>query len=310
MSNRELLMLAQPYVNQEINGWYVSEKLDGQRAFWDGGVSRGRPTWDVPWANLNKHVHPVATGLWSRYGNVIKAPDEWLDRLPVGVLLDGELWTGNLQTLRTIVSKHVACAEKWAKVDYAVFGSPGDEFCRSGTINNPNFQRAIDAYTVQEYLRVDTVNRPFQQDYEYLKTLEGIKIVPQFQLPWNEAKAKDIVFKYVDEIVAEGGEGVMLRHPRSMWVPKRSNMLLKVKPMKDDECVIVGVVPGLGRLVGMMGALTVKWNNKTFEIGTGFTDDERREKWTVGEKITFKYTSLTNEGVPREARYFRRYDEN
>jgi hypothetical protein len=53
---------------------FVSEKYDGFRAWWDGGVSRGLPITAVPWANKNKKDRllrePVSTGLWSFYGNV------------------------------------------------------------------------------------------------------------------------------------------------------------------------------------------------------------------------------------------------
>ena len=52
---REFLQQAKTYKNQNPAGWYVSEKLDGTRCFWDGGVTRGVPTESVPWANI---THP------------------------------------------------------------------------------------------------------------------------------------------------------------------------------------------------------------------------------------------------------------
>jgi len=100
MINREFVMLAQVYnpSKHKIGGWFVSTKYDGQRCIWDGGASRGIPKIEVPWANNKKDERylerPIATGLWSRYGNVIHAPDWFLDGLPTGMLLDGELWSG------------------------------------------------------------------------------------------------------------------------------------------------------------------------------------------------------------------------
>ena len=52
--------------------------------------ARGLRTEDVPYAsvidpktgNRKAKIKPFATGLWSRYGNVIQAPDWWLNRLP------------------------------------------------------------------------------------------------------------------------------------------------------------------------------------------------------------------------------------
>ena len=84
-SAREFLQLADSLDTKKhkIGGFYVSEKLDGTRAFWDGGITRGLPTASVPWASVadpktgdrKAKIKPVSTGLWSRYGNPIMAPD-------------------------------------------------------------------------------------------------------------------------------------------------------------------------------------------------------------------------------------------
>src|SRR5205809_6855024 len=95
----EFLMLAHKYVperdSERIKGWYCSQKLDGVRAMWDGGVSRGLLASEVPWANVEKDYRYIeenrATGLWSRLGKVIHAPDWFLDQLPL-YPMDGELW--------------------------------------------------------------------------------------------------------------------------------------------------------------------------------------------------------------------------
>ena len=43
MSRREFLMLAHKFnpKKHRIGGWYMSEKLDGMRCWWDSGVTRG-----------------------------------------------------------------------------------------------------------------------------------------------------------------------------------------------------------------------------------------------------------------------------
>ena len=73
----EFVQLAHKYVptKHSCSGAWISEKLDGVRAVWDGGISRGVPTKDVPYANTVKDHRllkpPVATGLWSRMGRVV-----------------------------------------------------------------------------------------------------------------------------------------------------------------------------------------------------------------------------------------------
>ena len=91
MAKREFLQLADHYDprKHDVAGWFVSEKLDGTRCFWDGGLTRGLPTEQVPWASIidpktgekKAKIKPLSTGLWSRYGNPIMAPDWWLNRL-------------------------------------------------------------------------------------------------------------------------------------------------------------------------------------------------------------------------------------
>mgnify|MGYP005817387103 CR=1 FL=1 len=59
-------------------------------------------------------------------------------------------------------------------------------------------------------------------------------------------------------------------------------------------------LPGKGRHAGRLGALVVELpNGLTFSVGTGFTDDQRRNPPPVGSTITFRYQELTDRGVPR-----------
>lgn len=60
------------------------------------------------------------------------------------------------------------------------------------------------------------------------------------------------------EVLALGGEGVMLRAPRSKYEKTRSKLLLKVKTFHDDEAVVIGYRAGEGRLLGSMGAIECK----------------------------------------------------
>jgi DNA ligase-1 len=111
------------------------------------------------------------------------------------------------------------------------------------------------------------------------------------------------------DVVSRGGEGVMLRHPRCVWMPRRSRDLVKVKPERDAEGVIIGYVPGAGRLTGMLGSLQLRLpSGQTFGLA-GLSDAERSVGWEcrfpIGATVTFKYSGLTADGIPREARFWR-----
>ena len=96
----------------------------------------------------------------------------------------------------------------------------------------------------------------------------------------------------------------MLRQPGSHYEIGRSTTLLKVKTFKDAEARVVGHVAGAGRHVGRVGALACELPDGTrFSVGTGLSDDERRDPPPVGAVITFRYQELSDDGVPRFPSY-------
>ena len=81
-------------------GWWLSEKLDGVRAYWDGKQFR------------------------SRLGNLFHAPDWFIAGLP-NVPLDGELWLGRKKFQRTVsIVRRQDKSELWKEISYVVFDAP------------------------------------------------------------------------------------------------------------------------------------------------------------------------------------------
>jgi len=244
----EYLMLAQTYKDQFVGHWYISEKLDGCRAFWDGGISRGEMASDVPYANCIKDYRlkapPIATGLWSRSGKVIQAPDWWLDQLP-RFPLDGELYLKLkcFQKLRTIIGK---ADGDWSKVTYYVFDSPSwHAFGRPRDIKIRNeYSFSVNDVFLWIQNRVSSIqispNLPFDCILEYLDSRchDCCKPLKQIKLPGKYYG--EVIDKKLNSIVAKGGEGVMLRKPSCVWTPERSHDLLKYKPSNDAEGIVTG----------------------------------------------------------------------
>src|SRR5262249_48214774 len=96
------LLLAERWANsQDLAGWWLSEKLDGARAYWDG------------------------QSLISRLGNRFHAPDWFLEGLPA-MPLDGELWIGRKAFQRTVgIVRRQDKTDLWKEVRYVVFDAPG-----------------------------------------------------------------------------------------------------------------------------------------------------------------------------------------
>lgn len=301
-----------------IGGWLLSEKLDGMRCFWDGGITRDMPKEVVPWANTAKDDRyvekQVSTGLWTTYGNVIYAPAWWLDKLP-NIFLDGELYIkNNRQKLMSIVKKHKPDPDEWLEVDLWIADSPPLEgFLMDRTINNANFKKRIvgckeffDKYKLT--LDYDSGCKPYINVYNYLISRiesEHVMFHPQEKLPDQTAFALDRLADFEKSIYEEGGEGIVLRDPYMPWRPERSHNILKRKDFDDSECIVTGFTEGKGKYEGMIGALKVKWNGKEFEL-SGMKDNQRvKDSIPIGTIVTFRYRGLTNDGIPQEARFKR-----
>jgi DNA ligase 1 len=213
--------------------------------------------------------------LRSRSGRVIPAPPGFLTRLPA-LPLDGELWLGRgrFEAVSALVHRVGADESDWAAVRFMVFEQPGGQ----GSF----------AERMARLRSLAPADGPWQ-------------VAAQRSLPNPQA-----LTAWLDEVVAGGGEGLMLHRADSPWHTGRSAALLKLKPQPDDEAVVIGVEPGQGRLIGLAGALRVRdAQGREFRIGSGLTDALRRQPPPLGSRVAFRYRGRTVHGLPRHASYWR-----
>lgn len=95
------VLLAHKWENEDPTGWWMSEKLDGVRAWWDG----------------EKFL--------SRLGNTYHAPKWFTDALPKHPL-DGELFAGRglFQNTVSTVRKLIPTDSEWEAISYVIFDAP------------------------------------------------------------------------------------------------------------------------------------------------------------------------------------------
>jgi len=125
----------------------------------------------------------------------------------------------------------------------------------------------------------------------------------QYRLPFAERQAWPIMQAKLVEIIENGGEGLIIRSDAAAYAVKRPRSVVKIKPRDTDVATVLGTVAGTGRLTGMLGALSVQWEDKCFEVGTGFSDADRRLNWVAGTQIIIEFRGLTKHGIPCEASY-------
>jgi DNA ligase 1 len=164
------LMHGSDWTGQDVSGWWLSEKLDGFRCYWDGSrfLSRDGLEFEVP--------------AWFRAGMPRQA-------------LDGELWAG------------------------------------AATTHN-DVQRAVTSGRWESL-----VFRPFDVPLRGLKIEQAISVLAALALPahvepvkYQRLASTPEAISLMRQVVAAGGEGVMLRKAASGYAPCRSEKLLKLKP--------------------------------------------------------------------------------
>jgi len=234
--------------------YLVSEKFDGVRAYWDGQV------------------------LLHRSGRRVEVPDSFLQRLPTGVALDGELWLGRgrFDELGSLMRRADPTDPRWTALSYLIFELPGAQ----GSFE----QRAVQI--------IEWIGRV---GWSQLKAVEQFRVADQAELASR-----------LEQVLARGGEGLVLHRADAPYLTGRSDVLLKLKPQGDAEAVVIAHLPGKGRHQGRVGALRVRRaDGREFSIGSGLSDALRDDPPPIGSEITYRYRGLTASGLPRFATFVR-----
>jgi len=190
--------------------------------------------------------------------------------------LDGELYIHHkpLQEIHSIVSRKRNLHEDADTVQYWVFDVVTSE---------PQVQR--------------------MRRVELLPTSDILKPVPSWFVHSTEE-----VMMYYERFLASDYEGFILRHPLSSYVRKRSTLMMKFKPWQSDIYTILDVQEEIskdGIPKGSLGALILDSDieGQTFKVGSGFTEEERRELWKIRSTLPgclckVNYQRLTNAKIP------------
>ncbi|OBT12162.1 DNA ligase [Vibrio sp. UCD-FRSSP16_10] len=250
------VMLAKTYQGQPLTATYwVSEKLDGIRAIWDGKA------------------------LKTRNGSVIHAPQSFIDQLP-SFSVEGELWAGRGQFgyVQQTVLDAKANQEAWSKVAFIMFD------------------------------RIDLLS-PYHMrhdDLQQWKLNQGSAFKQVSVIQQTPFASYVKLNRQLHKVVKLGGEGLMVRNASAVYIAGRSDSLYKIKTHQDAEARVIGYTQGKGKYQALVGALLVESaNGFRFSIGSGLSDELRRNPPKIGTNITYRYNDTTDNGIPKFARFVR-----
>ena len=263
------LQLANVYHSEiKVEDYWVSEKLDGVRAYWDGAR------------------------FLSKNGNVYMAPDWFIKNLP-SFALDGELWIARntFDELSGIVRKKTPVDAQWRKVSYQVFDLPDDPV---------TFDERLSALNT-----LFGVESQGQKSSEATVKPEWLVLIKQFKVSGHADLMNELdrVTKQGGEGLMLHLGSSLYRGRRDDDLLKLKQYfdaeatVIEHYPGKGKYTGLLGSM-----LVETIGPARERIR---FRIGTGFNDEERKTPPPIGAVITYKYFGFTKSGLPKFASFIR-----
>lgn len=210
--------------------------------------------------------------LLSKNGNIINAP-LWFTKNFPKFKLDGELWTkrNDFENIQSIVLDKKPTS-KWNEITYNIFEVPEKK---------GNFSKRLNKIKIwQEYNK-----------NKYIKVIEQIA-----------CKNEQHLNKYLNKLISQKAEGVIIKNPVPQYFIGRSSNILKVKKFKDMEAKVIGINYTKNKFKSLVLRLD---NNIVFNLGNGFSKNEKLNHPKIGDIVTFKYYNLTKFGKPKFASFLR-----
>jgi len=170
------------------------------------------------------------------------------------------------------------------------------------TIENPYYWM-FDFLTLKEFqdkTSLTTFNERINNLYNIVENGH------QFIGVLEQLDCDDEVFSRMMDMSKEGGwEGLMLRK-NTTYKGKRSDEVLKVKQMHDEEYIVIGVENDIQRVIVdgaevselMLKNIIIEHKGNSVQVGSGFNHDQRRYYFQnpneiIGKQVTIQYFEET-----------------
>ena len=222
--------------------------------------------------------------LLSRQGKKLSAPPSFTKNFPK-FALDGELYAKELkfEEIQASVMDKLPDEKAWSRLKFHVFDVPE----ASGGL----------------LARLEVLAKFLKNEPN-----DNLIIIKQIKMRDNAQ-----FLKFAENIIANGGEGAVVREPNAPYERKRSKNALKFKKFKDAECEVISINKGNGKYASLAGSLTCRAlggkygeekagepkEGTIFKIGSGLSDKNRQKPPKIGSIITYKFQNLSSYGKPR-----------
>ena len=216
-----------------------------------------------------------------RIEGLVEIEEELKNGFASGLVFDGELTVSNYFEMESkeaykAASKIISLKEDTPKrgLTYRVFDVL--------TLDEWRTQNCVHTYGERRNL--------LEEIFGYaLGPIPHIELLPV--LYWGSDTSK--VTEWLDKVVSEGGEGVMLNLQDSTYKFTRCWDIMKVKKFNSLDLEVIGMEEGSGRLAGTLGAIHVRYKGGNIvKVGSGFSDEERTLYWSQPDLILHKIVEI------------------
>lgn len=112
------------------------------------------------------------------------------------------------------------------------------------------------------------------------------------------------------QTIEEGNEGLMLKIPNYLWVPKRTLDWIKYKPTETLDYLIIDILPGdTGKKhENVLGRMILESSDGTqFQCGSGFSDEQRKLYWEQKSVLINTFCEVKQDRVPDKKKMAARF---
>ena len=162
-----------------------------------------------------------------------------------------------------------------------------------------------------ENFKLGLYKKPFQERIVFLENIykknfsrsEKIKLMSSQLIDLESKIGKEKFNRFNSKSIENGFEGIMIKDPLSFYECKRSTSWLKSKPFIEISLEVKSFEEGTGRNKGKLGAIIAEGedNGKYFKlnIGSGFTDIQRKEYWDNRNKLPGKIIEIRADSISK-----------
>lgn len=255
------VMLAKKYegkIKDSKDGYFITEKLDGNRcvARYDG----------TKWLFTSRNGKPMHV-------------DFDMSGLPKEYVYDGEILSPQQVEMSKVITAWVSGETVEKKCYDSAFNST------SGLINRHDKNKEL-VYNIFDIMYDDVTYLERREVLDKLSpTSSEVRVLPLLGYCKDKNTLDMLASNIMNSVVSIGGEGVMINLANAKYQHKRTDGILKLKPVYSMDMKVVAIEYGTGKYEYCVGALICEANVPGLgvircKVGTGLSDAQR-ESWAV-----------------------------